>query len=101
MKKIILFVLIIIIAIIYNPINQKNVINKFYSANKKFSFISKLEDGNINIYEKKLFYKKKIKNKDKYKKILSVDNQGNVLYASISAKPHYASSGRIYFNDKN
>ena len=100
MNKIILFVFIIIIAIIYNLVNQKNVINKFYSANKKFSFISKLEDGNINIYEKKLIYKKKIKNSDKYKKILSVDNRGNILYASISAKPHYASRSRIYFNEQ-
>lgn len=100
MKKIILFVGIIIIVIIYNLINQKNVINKFYSANNKFSFISKLEDGNINIYEKKLFYEKKIKNNDKYKKILSVDNQGNVLFVSISDKPHYTGRSRIYFNEQ-
>ena len=86
-----------------SKINKKNKINEFYSNKKNFSAVSVLENKKINIYKKNLLKNKKyemIKNDDKYKKILSIDDFGNILYSSISSNPHYPDQGKVYLNNK-
>jgi len=115
MKKIILMFIIIIFEIfilnknvLSNSLNiskkdNENKISEFFSNKKKFSAISIFENRKINIYKKNLQKNENyevVNNEDKYKKILSVDDYGNVLYSSISSNPHYPDQGIVYFNNK-
>ena len=79
---------------------QNNRIVDFQiSDNKKYKAFSVLENKKINIYVVEKLKKKKIKNNIKYKKILKIDDFGNVFYTSTGVNPHYPANSYVFINE--